>query len=180
MHALRALLATIDAGQVVAVDLAMHPLDAAYPGIDAHGPFATPSGAIMSAPFMLAATLQDGQPGMAHFTAQFGQGPLHARSAMVKVRACESVNRWACRLSLTLADGTVHTGGCEGDFVLDARRTRELCRDVAREWPGGPAGFADLARAVRGQDWPALRAAAYDGPAYDRPVNPSAVLTSPI
>ncbi len=101
------------------VDLAMHPLDAAYPGIDAHGPFATPSGAIMSAPFMLAATL------------------------------------------------------------LDARRTRDLCRDVAREWPGGPAGFADLARAVRGQDWPALRAAAYDGPAYDRHVNLSAVLTSP-
>lgn len=166
VHALRALLETVDAGQVVAVDVAMHPLDAAYPGIDAHGPFATPSGAIMSAPFMLAATLRDGQPGMAHFSTQFGPGPLHARAASVRVRACASVARWACRLSLTLADGTVHAGGCDGGFVLDARQTRALCQGVAREWPGGPARFAALAEAAEGgaPAWPALCAAAYDRP----------------
>ncbi|KDB68447.1 MmgE/PrpD family protein [Bordetella bronchiseptica] len=172
VHALRELLRRtgIDPGQVAALEVAMHPFDAGYPGIDAYGPFPSPSGAIMSAPFMLAATLQDGQPGMAHFGRDYADGPLHARSARVRIRACETVARWACRVVATLEDGTRHEGACDGGFVLDWAQTVALGRAVSREWPGAgqPRRYAALARAVEDLEasaragWPALQAAAYD------------------
>ncbi|MEJ2897210.1 MmgE/PrpD family protein [Bordetella avium] len=162
VHALRALLERIPADQVVALEVAMNPQDAAYPGIDAYGPFASPSGAIMSAPFMLAATLQDGQPGMAHFTRQFAAGPLHARSAMVRVRACATLDRWACRLSLTLASGAVYAGAHDGNFVLDRKQTLALCQGLAREWPERRVSVEALAAAVERDAWQAWRIAAYD------------------
>jgi len=173
VHALRLLIRQkgIDPRRIASVDVRMHPTDANYPGVNAYGPFSSPSGAIMSGPFMLAATLRDGLPRVAHFDKEFGASPFHENSRKVRILADPSVARWQCRLAVTLADGTVHDMRFEEPrpFVFDWARTVELCEQVSQEWPMPPdlrqARFSALAGAVQAlasdEDWQALRGAIY-------------------
>ncbi|MGB3290741.1 MAG: MmgE/PrpD family protein [Burkholderiaceae bacterium] len=169
VHALRQLLdrSAMNPADVASIALVMNPLDAAYPGICEYGPFSSPSGAIMSAPFMLMATLEDGRPKMTHFSALFHQGPWHEKSRMVRIEASDAIDRWTCRIALTTHDGVVHSLHMKRPtpFVYDWEETVALCKQVSAEWAGDASSqrFDDLMLAVSrldaGNDRSALKSA---------------------
>lgn len=154
VQALRELLLRdgIDPRRIRHIMVRMHPADAAYPGVAACGPFESPAAAIMSAPFMLAATLQDGQPAMAHFETQFQSPSLQALAGRVQVHADASLAPWKCAIALETDAGAVHRHDFAHaqPFVLDWERTRVLACQVSAEWPApGAASFAALESGVR-------------------------------
>lgn len=140
VQALRDLQAAVvfDAAAVEQLDIYMHPSDAQYPGVARHGPFESPSGAIMSAPFMLAATLVHGAPRMAHFEQQLSQPQLHQLARRIRVHASAQIAPWACELALTTKAGAMHRQrfNPEHPFQLDWDQTQALAAQVAREWRG--------------------------------------------
>jgi 2-methylcitrate dehydratase PrpD len=150
VHALRLLLRqhAISTGEVEQATVDMNPQDLGYPGVSSYGPFETSAGAIMSGPFMLAATLRDGAPAWAHFAQEYGAGPLHAASRIVRLRADDSLARWTCRIGVRLRDGSSHEILFKEarPFVMDWQDTVELLRPVVAEWrlPDAQQRFADL------------------------------------
>lgn len=156
VQALRDLLATqaLDAADVEHIDIYMHPSDAQYPGVARHGPFASPSGAIMSAPFMLAAALVHGQPQTAHFEQQHLLPALHRLAQRIRVQPSASIAPWTCELALTTIAGRLHRQSFDPEhpFRLDWQQMLVLAAQVAQEWPcpQAPRGFeclvASLAR----------------------------------
>lgn len=127
----------IDGADVAGLRLDMSPSDASYPGVDALGPFSSAGGAIMSAQFMLAATLRDGQPGVAHFEREFSDGPLHAFSRRIVIRSSSELARGRCRITVETHGGASHTRTFEDEhpFVFTWAETESLVRRIADEWP---------------------------------------------
>jgi len=138
VQALRDLMAesSVKAQDVEFLVACMHPSDAGYPGVALHGPFESPSGAIMSAPFMLAATLVHGVPRLAHFEQQHMQDELHQLSQRIHVQSSATVTPWTCTLELTSRAGRVHRQHFHPDtpFRLDWEQTLLLTSAVAQEW----------------------------------------------
>lgn len=138
VQALRDLQATVafDAAEVEQLDIYMHPSDAQYPGVARHGPFESPSGAIMSAPFMLAATLVHGLPRTAHFERQLLEPDLHSLARRIRVHSSAAIAPWTCALELTTTAGQLYTQrfNPERPFWLDWEQTQALVAQVAREW----------------------------------------------
>ncbi len=138
VQALRDLKAAVafEADEVAQLDICMHPSDAEYPGVALHGPFESPSGAIMSAPFMLAATLVHGVPRIAHFERQHLEHDLHQLARRMRVRSSASIAPWTCELALTTTAGQVHRQRFDPErpFRLDWDQTLALAAQVAQEW----------------------------------------------
>jgi len=137
VHSLRTLLLNtgVNADEVSSVDLFMHPLDASYPGVDAYGPFTSAAGAIMSAPFMLAATLIAGRPTATHFETEFAGGCFHDRARHVHLHASESIARGRCRILVQTKSGSSHTISFdeEAPFRQSWDGALMIARDVSRE-----------------------------------------------
>lgn len=150
VHALRLLLRQhgISPNAVEQVTVDMNPQDLSYPGVDCYGPFDTPAGAIMSGPFMLAATLRDGAPAWAHFAKEYGSGTIHAGSRVVRLRPDENLSRWTCRIGVSLQDNATHEILFDESrpFVFGWQDTVELLKPVAAEWrfPCPQQRFTDL------------------------------------
>ena len=143
VQALRDLLATqaLDAADVDHIDVYLHPSDAQYPGVALHGPFASPSGAIMRAPFLLAAALVCGLPRTAHVEQQHLLPALHQLAQRIRVQPSASIAPWTCDLALTTIAGRVHKHSFAPEhlFQLDWEQTLVLAAQVAQEWPGPQA-----------------------------------------
>ncbi|MGS1005878.1 MmgE/PrpD family protein [Achromobacter anxifer] len=156
VQALRDLMAAVamDAATVERIEIRLNPADAGYPGVALHGPFESPSGAIMSAPFMLAATLLHGMPRIAHFESQRQRADLHLLSQRIQVRPSPAIRPWTCELELRTFAGEVHRQVFDPSmpFRLDWEQTLGLAMDVAQEWPSSQAGqkFQQLAASIAG------------------------------
>lgn len=155
VHMLRALVARerLDASRIAGVVVEMNPLDAAYPGVGAYGPFDTQSGAIMSGPYMLAATLRDGAPAQRHFAESHREDALHARSRDVEIRPAPDVDRWRCRLHVTTEDGSslAIATGTEEPFAFGWDEMLSVLEPVIADWDESEpeTRFSSLVDAVR-------------------------------
>ncbi|OZI33197.1 hypothetical protein CEG14_20365 [Bordetella genomosp. 1] len=127
---------TIKVQDVQRLDIFMNPTDAGYPGVALHGPFETSAGAIMSAPFMLAATLVHGRPRISDFQEQARREELHQLSRKICVRPTPSIAPWTCELELETSAGYVHRQrfAPATPFRLDWGETWRLTSEVAQEW----------------------------------------------
>ncbi|WP_454694234.1 MmgE/PrpD family protein [Achromobacter aegrifaciens] len=156
VQALRDLMAAaaVDAAAVERLEIRMNPADAGYPGVALHGPFESPSGAIMSAPFMLAATLLHGMPRIAHFESQQQRADLHLLSQRIQVHPSPAVRPWTCELELRTYAGEVHRQvfSPSTPFRLDWKQTLTLAADVAKEWPSNQSAgkFQHLVASTEG------------------------------
>lgn len=127
---------TLRPQEVQHLDILMNPADAGYPGVALHGPFETPAGAIMSAPFMLAATLVHGRPRISDFREHTQREELHRLSAKICVRPTPSIAPWTCELELKTNAGHVHRQRFDPatPFRLDWAQTLRVTSEVAQEW----------------------------------------------
>ncbi|WP_082926389.1 MmgE/PrpD family protein [Cupriavidus sp. D384] len=139
VHALREVFRRSDVApeKVTQINVHLHPSDAGYPGIRAYGPFSSPAGAIMSLPFMLAATLRDGLPRTQHFNKEFDCGSLHELCLCIRVHASDNLDRWHCSIDAHFDDGTVQTQlfAPPHPFVFDWQEIQALTQRLSNEWP---------------------------------------------
>jgi 2-methylcitrate dehydratase PrpD len=112
--------------QVASVTLWLHAEQARHPGVALYGPFDSPAGAFMSAPFMLAAMLENETIRWSDFNEQQGAGAVHARSRRVRVEADDTVPRFGCRLELTCTDGSQVRGEAGASAGVPARWANAL------------------------------------------------------
>jgi 2-methylcitrate dehydratase PrpD len=123
--------------RVRAVRVALNPGDAAYPGIQAYGPFETRQGACMSTAFMAQLAVENGTVRFSDFSQRHGPDPLHERSRAVSVVADDSLaDNFTCRVFVDLDDGTTlrrdATDPQRMNYSLE--ETVRLCKVIAREW----------------------------------------------
>jgi 2-methylcitrate dehydratase PrpD len=141
---------TIRPDDVAAVRVALRPADAAYPGIDSFGPFATRQGACMSTAFMVDVALAQGRLTFDDFSLRHGPDPVHARSRRVQVLSDASLGGLGCEVSIEMADGRVFAqkSSPATSMDYDLPGTRRLCDVIAGEWPASRAGQAPADLAV--------------------------------
>jgi 2-methylcitrate dehydratase PrpD len=107
--------------EVTALTLWLNPDQAQHPGVALHGPFASPAGAFMSAPFMLATVLERGTLRWCDFNERRDASATHALSLRVRVEADERVPRFGCRIELTWSDGSQVRGESDSSAGVPAR-----------------------------------------------------------
>jgi 2-methylcitrate dehydratase PrpD len=139
---------------VESVIVALHPDDAAYPGIDRHGPFPTRQGACMSTAFMIEAVLQRGRLMFDDFFTLHGPGPMHEQSRRVRTIADPGITEhFACRVQMRLRDGrTVEAQALDASGMdLGHAEIIQLCQALSGEWScGSPeTAFAALHHTVQ-------------------------------
>lgn len=129
--------ASATAADVERLTVTMNMHDSSYPGVSDHGPFASEGAAVMSAPFMLAGTLRDGQPEVRHFREEYNGGDLHDLSASIRIHGSSSVEPYSATLSLELKDGRLlHRATKHDEFRgLSFDRATALIAPVVRAWP---------------------------------------------
>lgn len=126
------------AGNVASVVVYLHPSNAHYPGVSRHGPFESANGAIMSAPFMLRLALENATLRSSDFASRFGPDAIHERSRMVSLRADDSMEPLACRVTVAAQDGREWSGlGGGGGPGTDGDNAVRLSRLLSTEWPCG-------------------------------------------
>jgi 2-methylcitrate dehydratase PrpD len=142
----------IDGNAVAGVEVVLNPSDLAYPGVSAYGPFAAPSGAIMSLPFMMAVALKDQTILSRRFREWYGPGEVHDLSREIILSPDNSLKPWAARLAIHLHDGRTHVVEFAGpsDFAFGWSETVALLSKLTPEWPlpGAPRRFDQLQRCV--------------------------------
>lgn len=123
--------------QVVSIDLRLNPAHAAYPGVARYGPFESQDAAIMSAPFMLQAALEEGGLQRRSFRDRCGPDALHGRSKDIRVAADPVVPEFGCALAVTLVDGRILAAEGEAAAGLPARLAHSgaIVQQLALEWP---------------------------------------------
>ena len=145
-----------EARQVERIDVWLSERNAAYPGIDRHGPFQAATGAVMSCAFMLAVGLRDRTLRMRDFQALHGPGAIHDLSRRVRVRACAELPDWGARVSVRLNSGATHQDEMVeiSRFGFGWAETDALLSTMADEWPwpDGAGRYEQLKQAVAGLD----------------------------
>lgn len=143
-----------EARQVERIDVWLSERNAAYPGIDRHGPFQAATGAVMSCPFMLAVGLRDRTLRMPDFEALHGPGDIHALSRRVHVQPSAALPDWGARLRVRLDDGATYDDEMTelSRFGFDWTETDTLLSAMADEWPwpDGAQRYQRLRRCVDG------------------------------
>ncbi|SAI28005.1 catabolic enzyme [Bordetella ansorpii] len=146
----------LDAAQVDHVDVVLSSKNEAYPGINRHGPFETPTGAIMSCPFMLAVGLRDGTLRMSDFDLRYAEDDIHALSQSIRVYADDQLPDWGATVSVHLKDGrTVQdtmTDPSRFSFTWDETDTLLATMAAQWPWPDGADRHARLRAAVSALD----------------------------
>jgi 2-methylcitrate dehydratase PrpD len=102
----------LTSGALAEIVLELNPYEAAYPGIDHAGPFASSVTTKMSAQFCLALAAIDGRitpDGLG----RVGDGQVLATAACVKVVANPAIEERRCRIRLGLRDGRVVSGSVD-------------------------------------------------------------------
>jgi len=142
LHVLRALLRQhgLAAGDVRRADVVLSTRNANYPGTRNYGPFSDRTGAVMSAPFMLEAMLQQGTLRQGDFD-RFAADPLHDASRRVQVADDPAMPTWGCRVTLHMADGRSFTDMIEDQscFAYDWDGVTTVLDSIAGEWPAPDA-----------------------------------------
>lgn len=123
--------------QVRHITLTLSPSEYDYPGVREYGPFPSASGAIMSAPFMMAAALRDGIVTQRVFQAEFSNDQLLDLAKEVTLQRNDDLPKGHCEVSIHLDNGNVLTTAFkdESRFRFDWPRTLTLGRALADEWP---------------------------------------------
>jgi 2-methylcitrate dehydratase PrpD len=138
--------------QVASIELKLNPAHAAYPGIARHGPFDSPDAAIMSAPFMLQAAMEEGGLQRRSFRDRCGPDALHGRSRSIRVAADPVVPEFGCALAVTLLDGRILAAEGEAAAGVPACPTHSgaIVQLLALEWPEamGPNSVRHLRETV--------------------------------
>lgn len=140
-------------GNVAAVTVALSERNAAYPGIARRGPFDTPTGAIMSGPFMLAAGLCNGTLRTRDFDALYGPGDIHDFSERITITGDPAIPDWGAALSVTLHAGPTLSASLTelSHFAFSWEETDRQLSGLIPEWPwrDGEMRYARLKSAIR-------------------------------
>lgn len=141
--------APLVAADIDRIDVHLSPDQSAYPGVANAGPFATPSGAVMSTAFMLTAALRDRALYQRHFSGEYASEALNAQSRFVKVVPDPQTASGSTRLVVHLRDGTSLQAHCVDveQFIFDWERTVRLVLSLAPEVQASD-GSAIIARLV--------------------------------
>lgn len=168
IHALVGLLYENDIGlsDVERITAQMAPPDFGYPGVQTRGPFATTGGAVMSAAFMLAATLRDGAPSHRVLRDEFSCGDLHDIADRVDVCCNEKLTTGQACLTIHLRSGRKLSKSTmdDSDFRPNWEEMRALTGHIAEDWPceDAPHRHADLTEILAEFRDPASVAAVLD------------------
>ncbi|TDD31044.1 MmgE/PrpD family protein 4 [Actinomadura sp. KC06] len=131
----------IKADDVASVTAELSPDDAAYPGIDAQGPFRDVGGTLMSLPYCLAVALRGGGIELDDLN-RFDDPALMDLTRRITVAAAGDVPQGGCRITVATRDGGTRTGEFAPDettFNWDRDETAARLRAMAAETPLSPA-----------------------------------------
>ncbi|WUI04177.1 MmgE/PrpD family protein [Spirillospora sp. NBC_00431] len=140
----------VKADDVESVTAELSPDDAAYPGIDAHGPFRDVGGTLMSLPYCLAVALRDGGIELADLR-RFDDPALMDLTRRITVAAADDVPQGGCRITVRTRDGGTRADAFAPDatmFDWDRDETAARLRAMAAETPLPPPrldGFIEVA-----------------------------------
>ncbi|TMR06620.1 MmgE/PrpD family protein [Actinomadura soli] len=140
----------VKADDVASVIAELSPDDAAYPGIDAQGPFRDVGGTLMSLPYCLAVALRNGGIELDDLH-RFDDPALMDLTRRITVAAAGDVPQGGCRITVTTRDDGERTGAFAPDettFNWDRDETAARLRAMAAETPLPPArldGFIAVA-----------------------------------
>jgi len=120
--------------EVAAIEVALSPSQHTYPGTTNRGPFDSPSGAIMSTAFMMAAAQRDRALFQRHFEEEHASVDLARWGERVSVVADPALASGSTRVTRRLSEGTKQVATCTDRdvFVFDWAGT---CRIVERLVP---------------------------------------------
>lgn len=130
------------------VTVRMNPFETGYAGMDAHGPFDSISGTLMSIPFCIALTLVRGTPSMAAMTT-YDDAEVNALESRIALVADASVPRLCCVIEAQTADGeriVQDQRMTTDDFAYDRATVSKLVRRIGDE-TGVPSRAYDLVEA---------------------------------
>jgi 2-methylcitrate dehydratase PrpD len=141
------------ANDVASMTVALSERNATYPGIAHHGPFDTPTGAIMSGPFMLAVGLRDGTLRTPDFDAMHGPDDIHALSQRITVTGDPTIPDWGAALTVHLTAGQSLSASLSelSRFAFSWEETDRQLSTLAPEWPwrDAPARYIHLKSAIQ-------------------------------
>ncbi|OWT56170.1 MmgE/PrpD family protein [Candidimonas nitroreducens] len=144
------------AADVDRVEVWLAERNAAYPGIDRHGPFETPTGAIMSCPFMMAVGLRNRTLRIQDFGTLYGAGEIHTLAERVSVAGLQGLPDWGARVRVSLQSGTAYEDEITelSRFAFDWQEADAILSGMADEWPwqDGAARYEQLKHCVRELD----------------------------
>lgn len=127
----------------------MNPFETGYAGMDAAGPFSSLSGTLMSIPFCVANTLQNGTPTIHNMTT-YNDPAVNALVERIELVPDENVARLCCVIDATLTSGeplSQEQRMTPADYSYDWQTTSQLVRRVGAE-TGVPARVYDALEAV--------------------------------
>ncbi|TDB86916.1 MmgE/PrpD family protein 4 [Actinomadura sp. KC216] len=129
----------IKADDVASVTAELSPDDAAYPGIDARGPFRDVGGTLMSLPYCLAVALRNGGIELDDLTG-FDDPALMDLTRRITVAAADDVPQGGCRITVTTRDQTRTDAFApdETTFNWDRDETAARLRAMVAETPLPP------------------------------------------
>ena len=135
-------------GAIEAIELALNPYEADYPGIDHEGPFASAVATKLSAQFSLALAAIEGRitpDGLGRVT----DDAILSLVRTVRVRRDAAIAPRLCRLKIRMRDGTTHSGTIDtpiGQPGFDS--CADFARSLAPEIGASEAAMQRLIEAV--------------------------------
>ncbi|MFI0404402.1 MmgE/PrpD family protein [Actinomadura sp. 3N508] len=136
----------VKADDVASVTAELSPDDAAYPGIDAQGPFRDVGGTLMSLPYCLAVALRNGDIELDDLTG-FDDPALMDLTRRITVAAAGDVPQGGCRITITTRDDGTRADAFAPDettFDWDRDETAARLRAMVAETPLPPARLDDF------------------------------------
>jgi 2-methylcitrate dehydratase PrpD len=136
--------------EIADVCVRMNPYEVGYAGMDAHGPFQTISGTLMSIPFCVATTLVHGVPTMALMT-RYDDERVNALERRVRLIADEQVPTLCCRIEVRTAEGRSLERDQRmtfADYAYDRTGVSRLARRIGAETGVPTAAYDRLERFV--------------------------------
>jgi len=121
--------------EVEDVCVRMNPYEIGYAGMDAHGPFHTISGTLMSIPFCIATTLVHGVPTMERMTT-YDDAAVNALDRRVRLVADEQTPTLCCRIELRTRGGRALERDQRmtfADYAYDRGGVSRLVRRIGEE-----------------------------------------------
>lgn len=129
----------------------MNPYETGYAGMDSRGPFNSLSGTLMSIPFCIANTLQNGVPGVQNMTTYDNPG-VNALIERIDLVPDEGIDRLCCVIEVELEDGKMLTKEqimTVADYAYDWNTVSALVRRVGAETGVRPEAYDRLEAFVR-------------------------------
>ncbi|MEW6443084.1 MAG: MmgE/PrpD family protein [bacterium] len=113
----------ITADSIREIVVRVSPDNKAYPGVEFHGPFETPDGALLSKPFMLGAAVVTRDLQVETYQERLNDPEILRVARMVRMEADPSMGSMDTEIRFVTKDGQVHTGNLStadlGAFLLN-------------------------------------------------------------